>query len=80
MKTGFLQSISGNQSSTRLYGGAIIFYAMLMAFLILFWGEEKEESIILLASAAGTMFITISGPTLIWMYGQKKNEIKQDLE
>ena len=78
MKTGFLQSISGNQSSSRLYGGIIIIYAMIMGFLVLYWGKEKSESILLLSTAVGTLFITIAGPVLVWMYNQKKTEIKQE--
>jgi predicted branched-subunit amino acid permease len=78
MKNGFLKSISGRDSSTRLIGFTVVFYAMLMGFLVLFWGKEKDESVILLATSAGTLFSMIAGPTFIWMYGQKKTEVKQE--
>jgi len=80
MKTGFLKSISGRDSSTRLIGFTVVFYAMLMGFLVLFWGKEKDESVILLATSSGTLFSMIAGPTFIWMYGQKKTEVKQENE
>jgi len=76
--TGFLQSIGGNQSSSRLYGGIVLIYAMVMGFLVLYWGKEKAESVILLATSSGTLFTMIAGPILVWMYGQKKTEIKQE--
>lgn len=78
MNTKYLQSISGNQSSTRLIGIVVIIYAMIMAFLVLYWGKEKNESIMQLATAAGTLFGMIAGPTFIWIYGQKKTEVKQE--
>lgn len=62
MKTGFLKSISGRDSSTRLIGFLVILYAMLMGYLVLYWGKEKEESIILLSTSAGTLFTMIAGP------------------
>ena len=78
MKTGFLQSISGRDSSTRLIGFIVILYAMLMAFLVLYWGKEKESSLIELSGSAATMFSMIAAPTFIWLYSQKKTEIKQE--
>lgn len=78
MKTGFFQSISGNNSSSRLIGFTVIVYAMLMGFLVLYWGKEGKESMIALATAAGVLFTTISGPVFIWLYNQKKTEVKQE--
>lgn len=78
MTTGFLKSISGRDSSTRLIGFMVVFYAMLMGFLVLYWGKEKSESVILLATSVGTLFTMIAGPVFVWMYGQKKTEVKQE--
>ena len=75
---GFFKSISGRDSSTRLIGFAAIVYAMVMGFLILYWGKDKEESIIMLSTAAGTFFSMIAGPVFIWMFNQKKTEVKQE--
>lgn len=78
MKTGFFQSISGNKSSSRLIGFLVIIYAMLMGFLVLYWGKEGKEGMIALATASGVLFTTIAGPILIWLYNQKKTEVKQE--
>lgn len=80
MKTGMFESISGNKSSSRLYGGAVIFYAMLMAFLVLYWGKNNSESIIELATAAALTFTTIGGSAMVFLFQQKKTEIKQELK
>jgi ABC-type Fe3+-siderophore transport system permease subunit len=79
MKNGFLKSISGRDSSTRLIGFAVIPYAMLMAYLVLYWGKEAGSDIMQLSIAAGTLFSMIAGPTFVWMYGQKKTEVKQEI-
>lgn len=78
MTDGFLNSISGRKSSSRLYTGMILIYAMVMSFLILFWGKEGKESIIALATAASIFFTSAAGPVLVWMYNQKKTEVKQE--
>lgn len=78
MKDGFLNSISGRKSSSRLYTGMILIYAMVMSFLILLWGKEGKESIISLATAAGIFFTTAAGPVLVWMYNQKKTEVQKE--
>ena len=78
MKTGFLKSISGRDSSTRLIGIVVIGYAMLMGYLVLYWGKEADSDILQLALSAGTLFTMIAGPVLVWMYGQKKTEVIQE--
>lgn len=78
MKNGFLQSISGRQSSTRLIGFIVIAYAMVMSYLVLYWGKEAGSDILQLALSSGTLFTMIAGPILVWMYGQKKTEVKQE--
>lgn len=78
MKTGFFESISGNNSSSRLIGFLVIVYAMLMGFLVLYWGTDGDEGMIALATASGVLFTTIAGPVFVWLYNQKKTEIKQE--
>lgn len=82
MKSGFLQSISGNNSSSRLYGGAIILYAMLMTsgilacvFLI---DKVTSGDIIAIAGAALGFFTSVTGAAMVFLVQQKKNEIKQE--
>jgi hypothetical protein len=78
MKTGFFKSISGRDSSTRLIGFVVIIGALLMAEQVLYWGRNSEN-LLLVATAAGTLFITIAGPVLVWMFNQKKTEVKQEI-
>ena len=78
MKTGFLQSISGNHSSSRLIGFVVIVYAMVMSFLVLLWGSEKGDSMIELATASALSFTTIGGSAMVFLFQQKKTELKQE--
>jgi len=78
MKNGFLKSISGRDSSTRLIGFVVIIGALLMAEQVLYWGRNSEN-MLLVTTAAGTLFITIAGPVLVWMFNQKKTEVKQEI-
>ena len=75
MKTGFFESISGNRSSTRLIGFIIIIVGLIYSGIILFFGRHE---IVTAAVASGTLFITISGPAMAFLFVQKKTEIKQE--
>jgi hypothetical protein len=77
MKTSFFQSISGNQSSSRLIGFIVIMVALVFAQEVLFFGRND---IMTAATAAGTIFITIAGPAMAFLFAQKKNEIKQEVK
>ena len=78
MNNNFFKSISGRDSSTRLIGFIVIIYGMLMGFLVLYWGKRAGESVLQLALSSGTLFTMIVGPVFVWMYGQKKTEVKQE--
>lgn len=75
MKTGFFQSISGNQSSSRLIGFIVIICALIYAQEIIWFGKTD---IMMAATAAGTIFITIAAPAMAFLFAQKKNELKQE--
>ena len=75
---GFFKSISGRDSSTRLIGFIVIIGALIMAEQVLYWGRNSEN-LLLVATAAGTLFITIAGPVLVWMFNQKQTEVKQEI-
>ena len=77
MNNGFLKSTQGNMSSTRLYGGLIILYGMLMGFLVLFLGYLMKESILALAPIAAVTFSSIAGPAMIFLFQQKKKEVEK---
>lgn len=75
MKTSFFESISGNRSSTRLIGFIVVCAALFFAQQIIWFGRNE---IMLAATAAGTIFLTIAGPALAWIFAQKRTEIKQE--
>ena len=75
MKTGFFQSISGNNSSSRLIGFIVVVVALIFAQEVIYFGKQ---SVIESAAAAGTIFLTIAGPAMAFLFAQKKNEIKQE--
>lgn len=75
MKTSFFQSISGNQSSSRLIGFTVIIIALVFAQEVIYFGRND---IMMAATAAGTIFITIAGPAMAFLFAQKRNELKQE--
>jgi hypothetical protein len=70
--TGFLQSEPGNNSGTRLASMIIIIIALIDVQVVLYFGREN---IMLACTAAGTLFGAMAGPTMIWMYMKKGQEI-----
>jgi len=77
MKTGFFQSISGNQSSSRLIGFLVIVAALIFAQEVIYFGRQNVMEA---AGAAGTIFITIAGPAMTFLFFQKKTEVKQEVK
>ena len=75
MKTGFFESISGNKSSSRLIAFIVIMVALIFAQEVIYFGKS---GVIEAAAAAGTIFLTIAGPAMAFMFMQKKNEVKQE--
>ncbi len=84
MKTSFLESVSGNKSSSRLIGASIIAYAMLMSTGILLCvfllKELSSGDIIAIVGSATGFFTTVSGGAMIFLFNQKKTELKQENE
>ena len=75
MATGYFQSIKGNYSSTRLIGFIVVMAALVFAQEVIYFGRVN---IIQAAISAGTIFITIAGPVLAFLYKQKKTEINSN--
>ena len=75
MRTNYFQSISGNQSSSRLIGFIVIMYSLLESSMVLYLGKEQ---IMLAATASATMFITKAGSAMAFLFAQKKQEVKQE--
>jgi hypothetical protein len=74
-KNGFFDSVSGNRSSARLMGFMIIIIALIFTQEVIYFGRDN---VVLAATAAGTMFITIAGPTMIYLFQNKRTEVKHE--
>lgn len=72
MNNGFLHSTHGNLSSSRLIGFVVVVVALVESFFVLYWGKDN---VVTAAAAAGTIFMTIAGPAMVFLFQQKKNEI-----
>lgn len=72
MKNGFLYSTHGNRSSSRLIGFIIIVWALALCTSVIYLGKDE---VVNAAVAAGTLFVTIAGPAMAFLFWQKKNEI-----
>ena len=75
MGNGFFDSIRGNKSSSRLIGFIVIIVTLIFVQEILWFGREN---IIEAAISGGTIFLTIAGPAMAFLFVQKKNEIKTE--
>jgi len=75
MKHGFFDSIGGNRSSSRLIGFVVVVLALIFAQEVIWLGKDD---IVQAAVAAGTLFITIAGPAMAFLFFQKRNEGKQE--
>lgn len=70
---GFFDSVRGNKSSSRLIGFLVIVMALIFAQEVLWFGRDD---VVMAAAAAGTIFITIAGPAMVFLFNQKKTEVK----
>lgn len=75
MKTGFFQSITGNRSSSRLIGFLVVIASLVFAQEVIWFGKEN---VIQAALSAGSIFLTIAGPAMAFLFYQKKTETKQE--
>jgi hypothetical protein len=75
MNNGFFESTSGNRSSSRLIGFVIVCFALLENAVVLYIGRAD---VVQAAIAAGTLFITIAGPAMAFLFFQKGQEMKQE--
>ena len=81
MNSGFFQSISGNNSSSRLIAFIVVIISLVFTGFVLFSGLSKPDAdVIIVTTAAGTLFIQIAGVAMAFLFMQKKQEIKQELK
>jgi hypothetical protein len=74
-KSGFLQDRHGHNSSSRLLGFSVVIYALVLSTTLLVAGIVTSTPLLLIASAAGTLFTTIAGPAMFFMFSNKKEEM-----
>lgn len=74
-KAGYFESLGGNKSSSRVIGFVVVLIALLETNLVLYLGRDD---VVKSAVAAGTLFITIAGPAMAFLFAQKKTEGTQE--
>jgi methionine synthase II (cobalamin-independent) len=74
-KNGFFDSVSGNRSSARLGGWTVVMIALIFAQEVIYFGRTE---VALAAAAAGTIFVTIAGPAMIYLWSNKQTEVKHE--
>lgn len=78
MKTSFLQSIAGNQSSTRLIGFSVVYSAIIILFAMIVFCFIHPELASEIITALGILFTALTTPTFVFLYKQKTTELKQE--
>jgi len=77
---GYLEDAIGNKSSSRLIGVSVVYYALALATLVQVLGFIEGTKVMVAAAASGTIFTTIAGPALIYLFSNKHEEGKQIVE
>jgi di/tricarboxylate transporter len=75
---GYFEDSHGNKSSSRMIGVLVVCYALLLATAVLVFGFMEKTTVMLSAAAAGTIFTTIGGPGLVYLFTNKGLEKKID--
>ena len=79
MKANFLEESNGNKSNSRLMADIAIIAALCFSGMLVYIGSRASGSdIMAIAGAAGLIFTTIAGPSMLFLFSQKKEEGKQD--
>lgn len=74
-KTGIIQDANGNASSGRIIGLSVVFmaiFAYLSCYVFAFIHPDMALGILGVASGG---FITVTTPTFMFLYNQKKTEV-----
>ena len=76
MKAGYFEASNGNKSSTRLIGFIVVIAALVLAQEVVYFDKDNPVTA---AATSGTIFITIAGPVLAFIYKQKQTENQSNL-
>lgn len=74
MKAGYFEDAKGNKSSGRVLGFLVTVYALALSTAIVVLGYIEGTKVLTTAAAAGTIFTTIAGPAMFFMFNNKKVE------
>jgi len=74
-KNGIFDAVSGNPSSTRVYGGVIIAIALGITCVLAWWGRDD---VIKAAGAIAIQFPAMTTPVLVYLFKNKQDEIKHE--
>ena len=74
MGTGYWEEEPGIKSNSRMTGSIVIYYALLLVAYVVIAGLHNGETVIIVAASAGTLFTTIAGPSMYFIYKQKQTE------
>lgn len=82
METKALEASPDNKSNTRTIAAYGIAGAFLLCLMILVAGLflTKDPNVVSSAAAAGTLFLTVTGPFMILLGHNKRQEVKEHLE
>lgn len=72
---GYFEAGNGDKSSSRLTGFIVIVCALIFAQEVIYFGRKD---IVNAAIAAGTIFVTVAGSAMFFLFGQKKTEVQQE--
>lgn len=70
----YFKDNNGKDSSSRLISFIVIMAALIMAEQVLLFAYLMEADIFLASSSAGTTFVSIAGPSMFFLFNQKKQE------
>jgi hypothetical protein len=77
MKTEYVEAPNGSNSSTRLIGFIVVMAALILAQEVVYFGKDNPVTA---ATTAGTIFITIAGPVLTFLFKQKQTENQSQMK
>lgn len=75
---GYFQDWKGNKSSTRLIGFIVTMFALIESMMVLIFAYLEGTSVMTSAVAGGTVFASIAGPVMVYLFQNKKEELKKE--
>jgi len=79
MKAGFFEDQNGDKSNSRLTADIMILFALLMSVSFILIGLFRSDiDLMKIALAIGVLFGAVAGSALLFLFGQKKEEGKQE--